>query len=120
MKLTKKWKEDMYRRDNGVGVLFVKTGNNEITEIEFVLGRNGKFGTLNGTLLTEMLNELSMSIEEMSKEKVELEKAKKAIWAVWVTAWEMLNGKKGTFEATIEIKREAIRQIDMLEDGAVK
>jgi len=64
MKLTKKWEEDMYRRDNGVGVLFVKTGDNEITEIEFVLGRNGKFGTLNGTLLTDRLNELSMGVNQ--------------------------------------------------------
>ena len=64
MELTKKWKEDMYRRDNGVGVVFIKTGNNEITEIEFVLGRNGKFSTLNGTLLTERLNELSTVIGE--------------------------------------------------------
>lgn len=63
MELTKKWKEDMYRRDNGVGVLFVKTGNNEITEMEFVLGRNGKFSTLNGMRLTERLNELSATIE---------------------------------------------------------
>ena len=64
MELTKKWKEDMYRRYNGVGVLFVKTGNNKITEIEFVLDRNGKFRTLNGILLTERLNELSLTIEE--------------------------------------------------------
>lgn len=62
MELTKKWKEDMYRRDNGVGVVFLKTGNKEITEIEFNLGRNGKFGTMDGTLLTERLNELIAEI----------------------------------------------------------
>ena len=64
MELTKKCKKDMYARDNGVGVVFIKTGDNEITEINFNLGRNGKFGTLNGTLLTEQLDELSMTIEE--------------------------------------------------------
>ena len=48
------------------------------------------------------------------EEKVELQKAKNAIWKVWETAWRMLNGKPGTFEATIEIKREAVRQIDNL------
>jgi len=64
MKLTKKSKEDMYRRDNGVGVVFIKTGDKDITEIEFNLGGNGKFGTLFGTLLIERLNELSAEIEE--------------------------------------------------------
>ena len=56
----------------------------------------------------------------MSEEKVELEKAKIAIWAVWKTAWKVLNVKTGTFEATIEIKREAIRQIDLLMREAEK
>ena len=56
----------------------------------------------------------------MNEEKVELKKAKNAVWAVWVTAWEMLNGEPGTFEATIAIKREAIRQIDLLEEEGVK
>ena len=45
----------MHRRDNGVGVVFIKTGDKEITEIEFGLGINGKFGTINGMLLTERL-----------------------------------------------------------------
>lgn len=75
MRLAKKWEEDMYGRDNGVGVLFVKTGNNEITEIEFVLGRNGKFGTLNGTLLTERLNELEERLNELEKTSALTEKA---------------------------------------------
>ena len=68
MKLTKKSKEMMDTHYNGYGAVFVKTGNKEITEIEFYLGKNGKFYTLNGTLLTERLNELAISIEVNDKE----------------------------------------------------
>ena len=64
MELTKKWKEELYHGYNGRGTVFVKTRDNEITEIEFYLAINGKFCTMNGTLLTETLNELSMAIEE--------------------------------------------------------
>ena len=75
----------MYRRDNGVGVLFVKTGDNEITEIEFVLGRNGKFGTLNGTLLAERLNELSKELmKRQNEERVEYQEQVKE----WVTDYQ--------------------------------
>ena len=63
MELTKKRKEDMYRRDNGVGVVFVKTGDKEITEMEFNLGRNGHFYTMDGTRLGAKLDELSDMIE---------------------------------------------------------
>ena len=64
MKLTKKSKEAMDTHYNGYGAVLVKTGDKEITEIDFYLARNGKFCTLNGTLLTERLNELALSIEE--------------------------------------------------------
>ena len=64
MKLTKKSKEAMDTHYNGYGAVFVKTGDKEITEIEFYLASNGKFYTLNGTLLTKRLDELSLSIEE--------------------------------------------------------
>ena len=64
MKLTKKSKEELYRGYNGRGTVFVKTRDNEITEIEFNLAINGKFCTMNGTLLTEQLDELSGEIEE--------------------------------------------------------
>ena len=62
--LTKKSKDELYHGYNGRGSLFVKTRNNEITEIEFNLAINGKFCTMNGTLLTERLNELSAEIKE--------------------------------------------------------
>ena len=64
MELTQKSKENMYNRYNGYGVVFVKTRDGEITEIEFYQGRNCKFYTMNGMLLTERLKELSMTIEE--------------------------------------------------------
>ena len=64
MKLTKKSKETMDTHYNGYGAVFVKTGDKEITEIEFYLARNGKFCTLNGTLLTERFYELSQAIKE--------------------------------------------------------
>lgn len=49
---------------NGYGAIFIKTSDKEITEIEFYLAINGKFCTMNGTLLTERLNEVSAGIEE--------------------------------------------------------
>ena len=64
MELTKKSKEELFGCDNGRGALSVKTRYGVITEIEFYLARNGKFCTMNGTLLTERLNELSREIEE--------------------------------------------------------
>ena len=63
MKLTKKSKEMMDTHYNGYGAVFVKTSDKEITEIEFYLANNGKFYTLNGTLLTKRLDALSLSIE---------------------------------------------------------
>ena len=62
MRLTKKSKEDIYNRYNGYGAVFIKTGNNEITEIEIYRDRKGRFRTMNGTLLTERLNELEKTI----------------------------------------------------------
>ena len=56
-------KEKLYEKDNGYGVLFVKTGENEMKIIEFNLGKNGKFYTMNGTELTNRLNELSQEID---------------------------------------------------------
>jgi len=64
MKLTKKSKEMMDTHYNGYGAIFIKTSDKEITEIEFYLAINGKFCTMNGTLLTERLNEVSAGIEE--------------------------------------------------------
>ena len=64
MELTKKSKEKLYNRYNGYGAVFVKTGDREMQIIEFNLGRNGKFNTMNGTELTEKLNKLSREIEE--------------------------------------------------------
>jgi len=64
MRLTKKSKEDFYNKYNGYGGVFIKTGNKEITEIEIYRDRKGRFRTINGTLLTERLNELALEIEE--------------------------------------------------------
>ena len=64
MELTKKSKETLYNRYNGYGVVFLKTSDREMTIIEISLGRNGKFYTMSGALLTERLNELSVVIKE--------------------------------------------------------
>jgi len=63
MELTKKSKEDLYNRYNGCGVVFIKTGDREIQIIEFNLGRNGRFNTMDGTRLAARLDELSDTIE---------------------------------------------------------
>ena len=64
MRLTKKLKETFYNAYNGYGIVLIKTGDNEITEIEIYRDRTGNFRTVNGTLLTERLNELSATIKE--------------------------------------------------------
>ena len=64
MRLTKKTKEDFFRRYNGYGVVFIKTGDKEVTEIEIYRDRKGRFRTINGTLLTDRLNELEKTIME--------------------------------------------------------
>ena len=64
MRLTKKTKEDFFRRYNGYGMVFIKTGDKEVTEIEIYRDRTGKLRTINGTLLTERLNELATTIPE--------------------------------------------------------
>lgn len=64
MQLTKKSKEAFYNKYNGYGAVFIKTGDKEITEIEIYRDRTGKLRTMNGTLLTERLNELSATIPE--------------------------------------------------------
>ena len=61
MELTKKSKEMLY---NGHGVLFVKTGDKEMQMVEFYLGRNGKFHTIDGIELTQRLHDLQGEIEE--------------------------------------------------------
>jgi len=63
-RLTKQSEEKLYNKYNGYGVLFVKTGDREMQITEFNLAINGKFCTMNGTLLTERLNELSATIKE--------------------------------------------------------
>ena len=63
-KLTKKSEEKFYNRYNGYGVVLIKTGDKEITEIEIYRDRKGRFRTINETLLTERLNELEKSIVE--------------------------------------------------------
>lgn len=60
MELTKKSEEDMYSRDEGVGVVFVKTGGKEITKIEFNLGKDNRFYTMDGTELAKRITELSL------------------------------------------------------------
>lgn len=64
MRLTKKSKEDFFKRYNGYGVVFIRTGDKEITEIEIYRDRKGRFRTINGTLLTERLNELEKTLVE--------------------------------------------------------
>lgn len=64
MRLTKKSKEAFFKRYNGYGVVFIRTGNNEITEIEIYRDRKGRFRAINGTLLTERLNELEKTLVE--------------------------------------------------------
>ena len=66
--LTMRSKENLRNKYNGYGVLFVKTRENETQIIEFNLGKNSKFVTVNGTLLTERLNELSAEILKESGE----------------------------------------------------
>ena len=65
MRLTKKSKETFFNAYNGFGVVLIKTGEKEVTEIEIYRDRKGKFRTVNGTLLTERLNELSATIKEL-------------------------------------------------------
>ena len=60
--LTMRSKENLYKKYNGYGVLFVKTRENETQIIEFNLGRNGKFATISGRYLTERLDELGAEI----------------------------------------------------------
>ena len=50
----------MYSRDDGVGVVFIKTGDKEITKIEFNLGKDSKFYTMDGTELTKRITEMSL------------------------------------------------------------
>lgn len=64
MRLTKKSKEDFYNKYNGYGAIFIKTGDKEVTEIEIYRDRKGRFRTINGTLLTDRLNELEKTIME--------------------------------------------------------
>ena len=64
MQLTKKSKENFYNKYNGYGVVLIKTGDKEVTEIEIYRDRKGNFRTVNGTLLTERLNELSLTLIE--------------------------------------------------------
>jgi len=62
MELTKKSVKDLHNRYTGCGVLYVKISDSEIQMIEFNLGRNGEFSTMNGTKLPERLKELSREI----------------------------------------------------------
>lgn len=62
--LTMRAKENLYGKDNGYGVLFVKIGENEMQIIEFNLGKNDKFYTMNKTELTKRVTELSKKIGE--------------------------------------------------------
>lgn len=43
MALTQKSEEELERWDNGSGVVFIKTGNNEMALFKFYRARNGKF-----------------------------------------------------------------------------
>ena len=63
MELTKKSVKDLHNRYAGCGVLFVNISDSEIQMIEFNLGINGEFSTMNGTKLPERLKELSREIE---------------------------------------------------------
>jgi hypothetical protein len=67
MELTKKSVKDLHNRYTGCGILFVKIGDS-VQMIEFNLGKNGKFYTMNGTELPERLNELSreLKVREMN------------------------------------------------------
>ena len=63
MELTKNSVKDLHNRYAGCGVLYVKISDTEIQMIEFNLGRNGEFSTMNGTELPERLKELSREIK---------------------------------------------------------
>lgn len=63
MELTRKSVKDLHNRYTGCGILYVKISDSEIQTIEFNLGRNGKFHTMNGTELPERLKGLSREIE---------------------------------------------------------
>lgn len=68
MKLTKSSKEKLYGQNNGTGVIFLKTRNNEIQIIEFYLGGNKKFYLINNAIpamgLTESLYGIIPEIED--------------------------------------------------------
>jgi len=67
--LTKKSKEQLYNQHNGTGIIFVKTGNNEMQVIEFYLSWSKKFYVMNSAIvapieLTEKLQSLILEIEK--------------------------------------------------------
>lgn len=63
MELTRKSVKDLHNRHVGCGILHVKISDSEIQVIEFNLGRNGKFYTMNATELPDRLKELSREIQ---------------------------------------------------------
>ncbi len=66
--LTKKSKEQLYTQHNGTGIIFIKTGNNEMRIIKFYLSWSKKFYILNDVIapteLTERLQDLISEIKE--------------------------------------------------------
>jgi len=68
MKLTGKAAAAFYNNFSGYGAVFIKTGDKEITEIEIYRDKNGNFRTMNGTLLTDRLNELSAELKAQEGE----------------------------------------------------
>lgn len=66
MELTKKSREVLYSRHIGNGCLFLRTSHNEITSIDFHLGRDGFFYA-GDTELTKYLYRLRGEINEVSE-----------------------------------------------------
>ena len=57
LKLTQKSDELLHKQFNATGVVFIKSGDNEITSFEFYRGRNGKL------YLTDAMKPITVKVE---------------------------------------------------------
>lgn len=49
LNLTVESSEELYKQSNATGVVFIKSGKDELTSFEFYRGRNGRLYTTTGT-----------------------------------------------------------------------
>lgn len=137
MELTRKSVVDFHNKYNGFGVLFAKIGDRELQIIEFNLDRNGKFHTMNGTELTERLNELALEITEREdaeerqesylhhcataaayqlEEEKELEQAGDLIESMILDSWKREGGihKRAAeeYEKETDLYKQAVKELE--------